>query len=68
VLWLTAGFADMTTWLVGVGMVLFVPVAAVVLAALAAVRWAARQRLARRVDRAIDLDARRTAKGPAPLH
>jgi hypothetical protein len=30
--------------------------------------WLARQRLAWRVDRAIDVDAWRTATGPAPLH
>jgi hypothetical protein len=49
-------------------MVLIVPVAAVALAVVSAVRWAARQRLAWRVDRAIDLEAWRTTKGPAPLH
>jgi hypothetical protein len=49
-------------------MVLFAPAAAVVLAVASAVRWAARQRLAWRVDRAIDIDAWRTAKGPPPLH
>ncbi len=49
-------------------MVLFVPVAAVMLASVAAVRWVARQRLAWRVDRAIDLEEWRTAQRPAPLH
>lgn len=34
----------------------------------AAVRWVARQRLAWRMDRAIDLEAWRTEKGPVPLH
>lgn len=58
----------MTAWLGDARMVLFVLGAAVVLAALAALRWLARQRLAWRVDRAIDLDAWRTAKGPEPLH
>ncbi len=58
----------MTAWLGDAGMVLFVPVAAVVLAAVSAVRWAVRQRLASLVDRAIDLEAWRTAKRPAPLH
>lgn len=68
VLWLAAGFVGMTAWLGDVGIVLFVPVAAVVLAAAAAVRWLVRQRLAWRVDRAIDLESWRTAKGPAPMH
>ncbi|MBK9362211.1 MAG: hypothetical protein IPM99_14315 [Rubrivivax sp.] len=36
--------------------------------AVAAVGWVARQRLAWRVDRAIDLGAWRLAKGPVPLH
>jgi hypothetical protein len=67
-LWLAAGFVGITAWLGDAGMVLFVPAAAVVLAAVAAARWVARQRLAWRVDRAIDLEAWRTAKGPAPLH
>jgi hypothetical protein len=49
-------------------MALFAPVAAVVLAAVAAMRWVGRRRLAWRVDRAIDLEAWRTAKGPVPLH
>ena len=66
--WLTAGFVGMTAWLGDAGTVLFVPVAAVVLAVVAAARWVARQRLAWRVDRAIDLEAWRTAKEPAPLH
>jgi len=68
VLWLFAGFVGMTAWLGDAGMVLFVPAATVVLAVGSAVRWAARQRLAWRVDRAIDLKAWRTAKGPAALH
>jgi hypothetical protein len=68
VLWLAAGFVGMTAWLGDAGMVLIVPVAAVALAVVSAVRWAARQRLAWRVDRAIDLEAWRTTKGPAPLH
>jgi hypothetical protein len=68
VLWLAAGFVGMTAWLGDVGMVLFVPVAAVVLAGAAAVRRVARQRLAWRVDRAINLEAWRTAMGPMPLH
>jgi hypothetical protein len=38
------------------------------LAAVAAVRWVVRQRLAWRVDRAIDLEAWRTAKGEVRLH
>lgn len=66
--WLAAGFVGMTAWLDDAGMVLFVPVAAVVLTVVAAVRWMARQRLAWRVDRAIDLEAWRTAKEPVPLH
>jgi hypothetical protein len=68
VLWLFAGFVGMTAGLGDAGMVLFVPAAAVVLAVVAAVRWATRRRLALRVDRAIDLEAWRTAKGPVPLH
>jgi hypothetical protein len=68
VLWLAVGFVGMTAGLRDAGMVLFVPGAAVVLAAVAAVRGVARQRLAWRVDRAIDVEAWRTAKGPAPLH
>lgn len=55
--WLAAWFIGMTAWLGDAGMALFVPVAAVVLVGVAAVRWVARQRL-----------AWRTAKGPAPLH
>jgi hypothetical protein len=39
-----------------------------VLAVAATVRWLVRQRLAWRVDRAIDLEAWRTTNGPAPLH
>lgn len=66
--WLAAGFAGMTARLGDAGMTLFLPVAAVVLVAVAAVRWVVRQRLAWRVDRAIDLEAWRTAKLPAPLH
>lgn len=53
----------MTAWLGDAGMVLFVPAAVVVLVDVSAVRWAARQRLAWRVNRAIDLEAWRTAKG-----
>lgn len=68
VLWLAAGFAGMAAWLGDAGMVLFVPAAAAVLAAVAAARWAARQRLAWRVDRAIDTEAWRTATRPVPLH
>jgi hypothetical protein len=68
VLWLAAGFVGMTAWLDDAGMVLFVPAAVVVLAVVAAARWVARQRLAWRVDRAIDLEAWRTAKGSEPLH
>lgn len=68
VLWLAAGFVGMTAWLGEAGMALFVPAAAVVLAVVAAVRWVVRQRLAWRVDREIDLEAWRTAKGPFPLH
>jgi hypothetical protein len=67
VLWLAAGFVGMTAWLGDAGMVLSVPVAAVVLVGVAAAHWVARQRLAWRVDRAIDLEAWRTAKGPVPL-
>ena len=66
--WLAAGFVGMTAWLGDAGMVLFVPVAAVVLAGVAAVRWVVLQRLAWRVDREIDMEAWRTAKGPMPLH
>jgi hypothetical protein len=66
--WLAAGFVGMTAWLGDAGMVLFAPAAAVVLAVVAAARWVARQRLAWRVDRAIDLEAWRTAKLPVPLH
>jgi hypothetical protein len=68
VLWLTAGLVGMTAWLGDAGMVLFVPAAAVVLVVVSAVRWVARQRLSWRVDRAIDLEAWRTTKGPMPLH
>jgi hypothetical protein len=66
--WLAAGFVGMTAWLGDAGMVLFVPAAAAVLVVVAASRWLARQRLAWQVDRAIDLEAWRTAKEPAPLH
>lgn len=66
--WLAAGFVGMTACLGDAGIVLFVPLAAAVPAAVAASRWLARQRLAWRVDRAIDLEAWRTAKEPAPLH
>lgn len=67
-LWLAACFVGMTAWLGDAGMVLFVPAAAVVLAVAATVRWVVRQRLAWRVDREIDMEAWRTAKGPLPLH
>ena len=67
-LWLAASFVGMAAWLGDAGMVLFVPAAAVLLAAVATVRWVVRQRLAWWVDREIDLEAWRTAKGPAPLH
>jgi hypothetical protein len=66
--WLAAGFVGIAAWLEDAGMVLFVPDAAVVLAVVAAVRWVARQRLTWRLDREIDLEAWRTAMGPAPLH
>ncbi len=66
--WLAAGFIGMTAWLGDAGMALFVPAAAAVLAVVATVRWVVRQRLAWRVDRAIDLEAWRTAKEPPPLH
>jgi hypothetical protein len=66
--WLAAGFVGMTAWQGDAGMVLFVPVATVLLAAVAAVRRVMRQRLAWRVNREIDLEAWRTAKRPAPLH
>lgn len=68
VLWLAAGFTGMTAWLGAAGMVLVVPAAAMVLAVVATVRWAARRRLAWRVDLAINLEPWRTAKGSAPLH
>ncbi|MCU0964221.1 MAG: hypothetical protein MUF08_03985 [Burkholderiaceae bacterium] len=58
----------MTAWLGDAGMVLFVPAAVVMLAAVAAVRWVGRQQLTWQVDRAIDLEAWRTAKGPVPRH
>jgi hypothetical protein len=58
----------MTAWLGDAAMVLFVPVAAVLLATVVAVRWVGRRPLAWRADRAIDLEARRTAKGSPPLH
>lgn len=67
-LWLAAGFVGMTTWLGDAGMVLVVPAAAAVLAVVATVRWAARRQLAWRVDRAIDLAAWQTTKGPVALH
>jgi hypothetical protein len=66
--WLAAGYVGMMAWLRDAGMALFVPVAIAVLAAVATARWMARRRLAWRVDRAIDLEAWRTAKGPVPLH
>ena len=67
VLWRAAGFAGKTAWLVDAGMVLVVPAAAVVLAAVAAARRVAWQRLGWRENRADDLEAWRTVKGPAPL-
>jgi hypothetical protein len=66
--WLVAGFVGMTAWLGDAGMALFGPVAAVVLAAVAAMRWMAQRRLAWQVDRAIDVEAWHTAKGPVSLH
>lgn len=66
--WLFAGLVGMTAWLGDAGMVLFVPAAAVVLSVVPAVRWAARRRLAWRVDQKIDVEAWPTAKGPAALH
>ena len=58
----------MRAWLGDAGMALFVPAAAVALAAVAAVRWVVRQRLAWRVDREIDIQAWRTAKGGFKTH
>lgn len=68
VLLLASGFVGMTAWLDDAGMALFVPVAAVVLAVVATVRWVARQRLAWRVEREIDMEAWRTAKGKVAVH
>jgi len=65
--WLASGFVGMTAWLGDAGMVLFVPAASLVSTSVAAARWVARQRLAWRVYRAIDLVAWRTEKGPVPL-
>jgi len=62
VLWLAAGFVGMTAWLGDAGMVLFVPAALVVPAAVARGRWVVGQRLAWRLDREIDMEAWRTAK------
>lgn len=67
-LWLAAGFVGMTAWLGDAGMVLFVPAAAVVVTAVSAARWLARQRLAWRVDREIDMEAWRRAQGAVALH
>ena len=66
--WLIAAFVSMTAGLGDAGMALFVPAAGVLVATVAAVRWVARQRLALQVDRALDLEAWRTAKGQAVLH
>ncbi len=66
--WLAASFIGMTAWLGDAGMVLFVPVAAVLLAGVATVRWVVRQRLAWRVDRAIDLEAWRTSSAVVRSH
>lgn len=66
--WLVAAFIGMTARFGDAGMVLFVPAAGVLLAAVAAVRWVARRRLAVQVDRAIDLEARRTATVRVVLH
>lgn len=67
-LWLALSFVGMSAWLGDAGMVLFMPGAAVAAAGVAAVRWVARRRLARRADRAIDLEAWRTARGEVTLH
>jgi hypothetical protein len=65
---LAAGFVGMTAWLGDAGMTLFVPAAAVAMAVAASVRWVARVHLAYRVDRALDLEAWRTAKAPVVPH
>jgi Flp pilus assembly protein TadB len=66
--WLAVGLVGMTAWLVDAVMVQFLPVAVVVLAAVASSRWSARRRLAWRMDRAIDLETWRTAKWAVPTH
>jgi hypothetical protein len=67
-LWLIAAFIGMTTRFGDAGMALLVPAAGVVVATVAAVRWAARRRLASLVDRALDLETWRTVKGRVVLH
>jgi hypothetical protein len=63
------GVIGMTAWLGDAGMALFAPGAGVLLAAFAAVRRiAVGLRPAWQVDRAIDLQAWRTAKGRVMLH
>lgn len=66
--WLVVSLIGMTARFGDAGMALFVPAAGVVVATVAAVRWAARRRLASQVDRALDLEAWRTAEGRVVLH
>lgn len=66
--WLAAAFIGLTARFGDAGMALFVPAAGVAVATVAAVRWLARRRLASQVDRALDLEAWRTAKGRVVLH
>jgi hypothetical protein len=66
--WLVAAFVGMTATFGDARAALLVSAAGMMLATVAAVRWVARQRLAAQVDRAIDLEARRTATGRVVLH
>mgnify|MGYP000744706804 CR=1 FL=1 len=68
VLRLAVGFVGMAARLGDAGMVLFPPAATAVLVAVVAARWTARRRQAWRLDRAMDLEAWRLAKGEVTLH
>lgn len=65
---LPSGFVGMLACLGDVGIVLSVPLAAVVLVAVAPLRRVARRWLAWRVHRSIDLEAWRIAKSEVVLH
>jgi len=68
ILVLSCAFLAMAFWLGDIGMIAFVPAAAMYLVAMAAGRAAGRARIAWQVDRAIDLEAWRTSATKLTRH